>query len=142
MQGLFSPSPLNSAKVFIADRDNKGAESVAAELNNKTGQEHRVAWAHQLDVVDWESQRRAFEAALHVLGGRIDYVMPIAGIGERPWTPNGQDTTAGFIKPELTVIDVDTIGVLYTASLAIQQFRQQGPSKHGFRGKRKFQFQP
>jgi NAD(P)-dependent dehydrogenase (short-subunit alcohol dehydrogenase family) len=123
--------------VFIADRDKEAAESVAAQLNKTVGPEEQVAWTHELDVAVWESQRTSFEAALQELGGRIDYVMPIAGVGERPWITHPPDTS-GFTKPDLTVIEVDTIGVLYTVSLAIQQFRRQAPSKHGFRGKSEF----
>lgn len=42
--------------------------------------------------------------------------------------------TSGFEKPDLTVIDLDLTGVMYTVSLAVQQFRRQEP-KNGFRGK-------
>jgi NAD(P)-dependent dehydrogenase (short-subunit alcohol dehydrogenase family) len=97
---------------------------------NKNG---RVAWAVDVDVADWESQLKGFEAAVKELS-RIDYVYPIAGIGERSWLPNRPDAT-GFTKPDLTVMDVDANGVLYTAGLAIQQFRRQQPNKHGYRGK-------
>lgn len=90
----------------------------------------------QVDVADWDSQLKGFEAAVKELG-RIDYVYPIAGIGERSWLPNKPQAT-GFTKPDLTVMDVDANGVLYTAGLAIQQFRRQEPNKHGFRGKSKF----
>jgi NAD(P)-dependent dehydrogenase (short-subunit alcohol dehydrogenase family) len=47
-----------------------------------------------------------------------------------------------FAKPDLSVVDVDLTGVLYTIALAIQQFRRQDPvpwsssiSKKQYRGK-------
>lgn len=68
--------------------------------------------------------------------GRIDYVYPIAGIGERVSIANKPSST-GFEMPDLTVLDVDLTGVLYTISLAVQQFRRQEPGKNGLRGQSK-----
>ncbi|KAJ3528540.1 hypothetical protein NM208_g10152 [Fusarium decemcellulare] len=116
-------------KVFVADRNLKGAEEVASALNRST----QVAWPVQVDVADWESQRQGFEAAVKELG-RIDYVFAVAGITEVPWTRSRPDAT-DFEKPNLSVWDVNGTGALYTSSLAIQQFRRQEPNKHGFRGK-------
>ena len=88
-------------------------------------------------MTDWEQQVTAFEAAVSAFG-RVDYVYPIAGIGERAWTPHhSTGAKAGFAKPDLSVTDVDLKGVLYTCSLALQQFRRQEPDKNGFRGKSK-----
>jgi NAD(P)-dependent dehydrogenase (short-subunit alcohol dehydrogenase family) len=87
-----------------------------------------------VNVADWEQQVKAFEAAISEFG-RIDYVYPVAGVGERPWTPHHSDPKSGFVKPDLSVVDVDMRGVLYTCSLALQQFRRQEPDKNGFRGK-------
>jgi NAD(P)-dependent dehydrogenase (short-subunit alcohol dehydrogenase family) len=122
-------------RVFVADRNIEGAKEVAKELN-KTGQ---CAWAVQVDVSDWESQRKGFEAAVKELG-RIDYVFPVAGIPELSWLPNRPDAT-GFEKPNLSVFDVNGTGVLYTSALAIQHFRRQEPNKFGFRGKSKLNIQ-
>ena len=94
----------------------------------------KVAWVESVDVVDWDQQVKAFEAAVSEFG-RIDYVYPIAGIGERPWTPHHKGPKDAFVKPDLTVVDIDVKGVLYSVSLALQQFRRQEPDKNGFRGK-------
>ena len=94
--------------------------------------------AAEVDVADWDSQRSAFEAAIAAFNGRIDYVFPIAGIGERRSFPNRPKST-GFEKPDLSVIEVDEIGVLYTVSLAVQHFRRQGFNKYGYRGKSKYE---
>lgn len=127
----FSSISYHRIKVYIADRDLKGAQALAEELN-KDGQ---VAWAVEVDVADWDSQRKAFEAAVDEFG-RIDYVYPIAGIGERRAFPNRPNSTE-FEKPDLTVMDVDAIGPMYTVALALQHFRRQEPNKYGFRGKSK-----
>jgi NAD(P)-dependent dehydrogenase (short-subunit alcohol dehydrogenase family) len=102
-------------------------------LNEKANGE--VAWAVQVDVTDWDSQRAGFEAAVKTLG-RIDYVYPIAGIAETVWLPNRTKATT-FEKPDLSVLDVDATGVFFTIALATQQFRNQEPGKFGFRGKSK-----
>ena len=105
-------------KVFVADRNLEGLKSVSDELNNDN--DYSV-WTAEVDVSDWTSQRIAFEQAIEVLGGRIDYVLPIAGIGERRSFPNKPESTE-FERPDLSVINVDEIGVIYTVSLAVQHF--------------------
>ena len=93
----------------------------------------QLAWYTTVDTADWNSQAEAFSKAVGQLG-RIDYVYPIAGVGERVWTPN-DPSASGFVKPDLTVIDIDLYGVMYTVSLALQQFRRQEVGKNGTRGK-------
>ena len=48
--------------------------------------------------------------------------------------PNDPSATE-FVKPMLSVIDVDLTGVVYTVSLAVQQMRRQEKDANGFRGK-------
>lgn len=122
----------NSMKVYVADRDLKGAQALAEELN--TGDQ--VVWAVEADVTNWDSQRKAWEAA-ETDFKRIDYVFPIAGIGERRAFPNRPNST-GYEKPDLSVLEVDCIGVVYTIGLAVEHFRRQQPNKYGFKGKSKF----
>lgn len=116
--------------VFIADRDAAGAAAAAKELGG---------YSAALDATSWESQSLAFQQAVDRFG-RIDYVFPFAGIGENAWTPSPSqagDKTQPFTKPNLTVIDINVNGVLYTSSIAVQQFRRQTPDEQGFRGKGK-----
>jgi NAD(P)-dependent dehydrogenase (short-subunit alcohol dehydrogenase family) len=58
-----------------------------------------------------------------------------AGISEAPFIPNTAVAGSTVVKPDFKTIDIDLIGALYTASLAIQHFRLQGVGKNGFRGK-------
>ena len=87
----------------------------------------------QVNAADWDSQLAAFEKAVDAFG-RIDYVFPIAGIGERKAIKNDPKEKK-FQKPDLTVVDVDLTGVLYTAYLAIQQMRRQDKDASGYRGR-------
>ena len=118
-----------SAKVFIADRDIQTATAFTDSLN-KDG---LVACCEAVDVVDWNQQAKVFGRAVAKFG-RIDYVYPIAGVTEKKWLPNDPHSSTGFEKPDLTTLDVNLNGVMYTVSLALQQFRRQ-EVKDGFRGK-------
>jgi len=117
-------------RVAIADRNLEGAKSVA-------GQHRGSVTAYELDAASWDSQASVFQSVVQDLGGRVDYVYPIAGIGERKSIVNDPKAT-GFAKPDLSVLDVDLNGFVYTASLAIQQMRRQGKDEQGFRGKSTF----
>lgn len=113
-------------RVFIADRDEAGAHQVARETNGLYG---------VVDVTSWESQVSAFSRAVTQFG-RVDYVFPIAGIGENDWLvePSSSEP-AMFEKPNLDVLDVNVTGAMYTVALAIQQFRRQARNRYGYRGK-------
>lgn len=117
-------------KVFIADRDAAGAEKIAKEIGGLFA---------VVDVADFKSQVKAFTQAVSQFP-RIDYVYAIAGIGERRWLPQNSTTTSGheFEMPDLSVLDINLNGVLYTASLAIQQSRRQEVGQHGFKGKSEY----
>ena len=115
-------------KVVLADFDYDGAKNAAKELN-VSGE---VAIAVEVDVGNWESQKKAFEEAVQAFG-RINYVFPIAGITERPWLPL-TPSEEGYVKPDLAVMDVNATGALYTCALGIQHFQRQKPDKYGFRG--------
>lgn len=127
----------NSCKVYIADRDTEGAAAVAESLNKVQASApggEKLVYSTTVSATDWDSQAEAFGKAVKQFG-RVDYVYPIAGIGERVWTPNDPSATSGFVKPDLSVIEIDLTGVLYTVSLAIQQFRRQEVGSNGTRGK-------
>lgn len=119
---------LARARVAIADVNLQGAQSLASALQG--------GLAVELNAADWDSQLAAFKQVQQQFG-RIDYVYAIAGIGERKWIPNDPNTT-DFAKPDLSVLDVDLTGVLYTVALGVQQMRRQDPDERGFRGKSEF----
>ncbi|RMY83973.1 hypothetical protein D0861_07177 [Hortaea werneckii] len=114
-------------KVAIADLNYAHAKGVATSLGPQV-------IAYEVDAALWESQTKVFQQALKDLGGRVDLVCPIAGIGERRSIPN-DPTSTDFAKPDLSCLDVDLYGVTYTVSLAVQQMRRQERDEQGFRGK-------
>ncbi|KAK5109821.1 hypothetical protein LTR62_006554 [Meristemomyces frigidus] len=134
--GLQVTTLLASRGILIAaaDKNYSGVQTIAAALNK---QHSNPSLVHPLEVDTgvWESQLKAFEAALEFLGGRIDYVFSIAGIGERVSMPNDPSKTKGFVKPDLSVLDVDLYGFLWTSCLALQQMRRQEKGQDGLRGK-------
>jgi NAD(P)-dependent dehydrogenase (short-subunit alcohol dehydrogenase family) len=89
-------------------------------------------------VSSWPSQLSAFQTAVKLFK-KVDFVAPVAGIGERKWIPSLaelQTTKDGeFKEPDLTVVDVDLKGVMYTVGLAVQQFRRQEKDADGLRGR-------
>jgi len=98
--------------------------------------------AVQCDTSSWDSQVAAFRRAIYWRasgGGRVDLVAPIAGIGERQWIPfpdaSSAEKAQEFTKPDLTCLDVDLTGVLYTVALAVQHFRRQTRSEDGLLGR-------
>jgi NAD(P)-dependent dehydrogenase (short-subunit alcohol dehydrogenase family) len=119
----------NSIKVFLADLDDENIRAAAAEL--------KAPFA-VVDVANWESQMRGFKTAVSHFG-RLDYVFPVAGIGENSWLPPmvPDEALDVFDKPNLSVIDVNVTGLFYTVSMAVQLYRKQQPNHHGFRGKSK-----
>ncbi|KXS99590.1 hypothetical protein AC578_2226 [Pseudocercospora eumusae] len=112
-------------RVAVADVDLAGAKEAVSSLKDGV--------AVELDAASWDSQVAAFQKTLEEFG-RMDYVFAIAGIGEKRWLENDAHST-GFVKPDLTTLDVDLNGVLYTAALAIQQMRRQEPDEREIRGK-------
>jgi len=118
-------------RVCIVDQDVSNAKSTISRLSSPDSH-----LAVECNVADWDSQRQAFEQAIKAFG-RIDHVYPIAGIGEKKFMPN-DPSNPEFVKPMLSVIDIDLTGVIYTASLAVQQMRRQEKDGGGFRGKSKF----
>jgi len=114
-------------KVAIADINLEGIKAVASQLGPN-------AIAFEVNIASWDSQVETFKNAVDALGGRVDHVFPIAGIGERPYLPNDHGSK-DFVKPDLAVLDVDLNGLIYTSSLAIQQMRRQDEDERGFRGK-------
>ncbi|KAK5133285.1 hypothetical protein LTR08_008019 [Meristemomyces frigidus] len=118
-------------KVAIADMNLEGAIDVVAATQKDKGL--ATVTAYELNAASWDSQVSVFEQVVKDFG-RIDFVYPIAGIGEKKSIPN-DPKAQGFVKPDLSVLDVDLYGFIYTASLAIQQMRRQEKDEQGFRGK-------
>lgn len=118
-------------RVCISDLNLADAQLLASSLPAPSQGSHIAV---ECDTSSWASQLTAFKTAVSAFGNRIDYVYPIAGIGEKRFLPNNPSGDE-FVEPMLKVIDVDLTGVLHTVSLAVQQMRRQEKDSGGFRGK-------
>lgn len=97
------------------------------------------------DVTSWDSLYQAFKSTTEAFGNRIDYVFANAGISQmtdmRQNNPSHFATNSTLVEdlatspPNLSVINVNLTGVLYTVYLALAYFRRQEPDVDGWRGK-------
>ncbi|KAH8819312.1 hypothetical protein F5884DRAFT_717631, partial [Xylogone sp. PMI_703] len=77
------------------------------------------------DVSDYDSISKAF-AQVWAKYGRVNFVFANAGIGEKVnwYAPIQEDENGLPPRPNLTTVNVDLIGVIYTAYLAMHFFRK------------------
>ncbi|KAJ5998064.1 hypothetical protein N7522_009724 [Penicillium canescens] len=106
------------AVVCIGDRDIKGGQKLEAELPG-------VKFI-ECDTSKWEDQVRLFREAVSFWpNGKISYVVANCGIHRNDavfsYSGDGQEPE----KPDLTTIDVNLTGTLYTAKLASHYFIKQ-----------------
>ncbi|OAL28306.1 hypothetical protein AYO22_03012 [Fonsecaea multimorphosa] len=108
------------AYVMIGDLDDVRAERIVSLYPGQI-------WASHCDVTSWDDQARMFQATLKELPtGRVDIVVANAGIsGQDPVFV--EDDAAGSTpqKPNLKILDINLIGVMYTIKLALFYFRKQ-----------------
>ncbi|KAF2198777.1 NAD(P)-binding protein [Delitschia confertaspora ATCC 74209] len=119
--------------VFIADRDLPSARSLCQTLNSNAGS--TITHCVEVDVSSYSSQLSAFQQAVSA-SKTIDFVFPVAGVGEKAWLPKADEMEGkGLVEPDLSVLDVDLKGVLWTVGLAVQQMKRQDKGRDGWRGK-------
>ncbi|KAF8588705.1 NAD(P)-binding protein [Ramaria rubella] len=104
------------AKVAIGDLDLEGAEGIVAEIKSSGGD----AIAQKCDVTSWEQQLSLFQFTIRTYN-RIDIVVPNAGVSELGRFAAPRVTAVDGIptKPDLKTLEIDLIGVLYSARLAL-----------------------
>lgn len=91
------------------------------------------AFFHKADVRKWQDQVQLFNSAL-VEVKRIDYVFANAGVLESTFLAHTSSENVEYVEPNMTTINTNVVGALYTCQLAAQVFRTQ-PLVEGFRGK-------
>ncbi|KIK69270.1 hypothetical protein GYMLUDRAFT_35336 [Collybiopsis luxurians FD-317 M1] len=102
------------AKIVIGDLDLVSAEKTVDEITASGGQ----AIAMKCNVTVWENQVALFDMAISKYGS-VDIVVPNAGIGEpQSFLTVSFDKDGKVKKPGLPTVEVNLIGVLYTAHLA------------------------
>lgn len=85
--------------IIIADSNLQGAQKASRKLSD----DHSVKCEGvQVDVTNWEQQKGAFSTVTKER--RVDYVFPIAGIGEKVWTKYEEgDESNEYEEPNLVV---------------------------------------
>jgi NAD(P)-dependent dehydrogenase (short-subunit alcohol dehydrogenase family) len=118
------------ASIIIADINTANGSQAAINLK-KTTENKNIHFIH-CDVTDWQSQASLFKEAVRLSPhGGIDCVVANAGIaGKEPLhDPNKNLDIAEPKKPNLAVINVNLIGVLYTTYLALWWLEKNPGSK-------------
>lgn len=113
-----------SAGAFVTFGDL--AEDRAQALVSELGQD-KVAFA-KCDTRVWEDQAQLFKTATEKAPSRsIDVVLANAGISG--WDSVFQDqsdpTTGEPVKPDLSILETNLVGVMYTTKLALHYFARQ-----------------
>lgn len=119
-EGFFRKWAAHGANIIIGDIADARGEALVAEVRQKTNNNNH----HYLhcNVLDWQSQVDFFKHAVSLSPTRgIDAVIANAGIADaQPWqfeNPIDLDTDAPP-KPNFKVMEIDLLGVMYTAHLA------------------------
>jgi 5'-hydroxyaverantin dehydrogenase len=83
------------------------------------------------DVISWESQLAAFKTTLAWTSSRLDIVIPNAGVGAilSKESFSGLSPTEDPQKPPTLVLEVNLLGVYYTAILAVHYFNARIPDE-------------
>lgn len=109
------------ANVIIGDINVQKGDEIIRSLSKETGNKN-LHFVH-CDVTDWQSQVSFFKTAIRLSPhGGIDTVVANAGIAEqrKPVLEQPQELdVANPPPPNLSIINVNLIGVLYTAHLAL-----------------------
>ncbi|KAF9511063.1 hypothetical protein BS47DRAFT_1319298 [Hydnum rufescens UP504] len=117
------------AILLIADIDDDRGTAFVDSLNKERP---GSAFFKKADVTVWEEQVDLFKVAVKSLK-RIDYVVANAGILESRFLAHTSPSAVEYVKPDLTTLNINLIGVIYTSHIAAQTFRTQ-EIVQGFRG--------
>ncbi|KAL5338377.1 hypothetical protein BJX70DRAFT_388605 [Aspergillus crustosus] len=112
----------NGSKIVFGDIAPEPAESLVTELQTNI---HFVP----CDSTSYTSQLNLFRTA-HTLHGRIDIVLPIAGVAN-PKSIFAPDSDINE-EPSMLEIEVNTIGSIYTARIGMHYLRMNEPTENGF----------
>lgn len=114
------------AKVIIGDVDLAGAKHTVRECLRVGGTIGSDAMVQKCDVTSWEEQVALFEAGYKKYG-RIDYVIPNAGIvGDGPLALSKRTKDIPN-KPDTRTIDINLVGVIYTIKLGQHYLMKNKP---------------
>ena len=113
-----------------------GAFVAFSDINKERGDEIEKEFSTEVsfvpgDVTKWENQKLLFQSAIKLSpSGTIDVVFANAGItGGNDNFEAEPDENGEPLEPDLTCVDINLKGVLYTVKLAIHYWRE--PPKEG-----------
>jgi NAD(P)-dependent dehydrogenase (short-subunit alcohol dehydrogenase family) len=125
---------LNGANIVIGDINDARGEALVEEMRKSTENQHHH-YVH-CDVTNWQSQVDLFHTAIKLSpSGGIDSVVANAGIAEGKILfdqPKGLDADEPP-KPNWKCFEVNMVGVMYTAHLAIFYLPQESTVCEGER---------
>lgn len=122
--GIAAELARNGAYVAVCDPDEEAGSKAVSQLND----EGCLTKFFKTDTSSWESQGEAFRQILVWSGGQLDIVVTVPGIVTnnlmmsilpKHHLPGNTPT-----KPPTRVLEVDLIGVYYSATLALFYFNQ------------------
>lgn len=129
-EGFFRKWAESGANVIIGDVNDQRGEALVSEVRSTTSGKHYYV---HCDVTDWQSQVDFFHAGVKLSPtGGIDAVVANAGIVDSQPTfevPLGLDAEAPP-KPNFKTLDVNLLGVMYTAHLALFYLPRNPGSKN------------
>lgn len=119
------------ANLIIGDIADADGEALVAELRSSTSSNSQHHFIH-VDVISWPSQAALFQEAVRLSPtGELDAVVASAGISDKFGTITGKgfENPVDLDKPNppapnLKCIEVNLIGVMYTAHLALFWLQQ------------------
>lgn len=124
----------HGAHLIIGDVNDAAGEAIVAELRAGSTHDRAHSSSHHhyihTDVTSWDDQARLFRRAATQLSttGEIDVVVSCAGVSDREGTitggglenPGAHVTGTGDpVRPDLRCVQVNLIGTMYTAHLAL-----------------------
>ncbi|PSS03178.1 hypothetical protein BD289DRAFT_359466 [Coniella lustricola] len=123
----------HGANIIIGDISSEAGQSVVADLRSSTSSAHHH-FIH-CDVTSWPSQAALFQRAVALSPtGELDAVVASAGITDKfgAITGKGFENPAHLDQPnppapDLSCVQVNLIGVMYTAHLALFWLQQNTP---------------
>ncbi|BGP20995.1 hypothetical protein JCM10213_003240 [Rhodosporidiobolus nylandii] len=114
------------AKVVVSARGKKGVEEVVEEIKKEGGQATGIA----CDISDWDSQVALFEHAVSTFGP-ISIVVANGGIFESGLLLSSSLSSSGKLeKPDLSTIDINVVGSIYTSKLAFHYLKENKDEGH------------
>lgn len=113
------------AEVVLSDRSQAAVLAVQKEIADSSIHERAHVPPKAASVTEWNELRNVFEWTDNKFG-RIDVVLSSAGVTERPGFDDATYDAQGKLQPpNLSTLDINLKGSLYTTKLALHYMRKR-----------------